>query len=140
MHDLHIADRDMVRRSTRGFTLIEVLIVVAIIGILAAIAYPSYSSYVQKTRRADGHLAMLQAVQSMERCKATSYSFTGCAVNPSTSPEGYYTLALTTLTATTYTITATGTGAQANDTDCNSMTINNLDIRTPASNVGCWPN
>lgn len=140
MHDLHIADRDMARRSKRGFTLIEVLIVVAIIGILAAIAYPSYGDYVQKSRRADGHLAMLQAVQSMERCKATSYSFTGCAVNPATSPEGYYTLALTTLTATTYTITATGTGPQANDTDCNSMTINNLDVRTPASSVGCWPN
>ena len=139
MHDIHIANHAMERRSMRGFTLIEVLIVVAIIGILAAIAYPSYGSYVQKTRRSDGHLALLQEIQSMERCKATNYSFTGCTLNATTSPEGYYTLSLSNLTASTYTITATGTGPQANDEDCDEMTINQQDIRTPADSVGCWP-
>lgn len=140
MHYMHIADRDKVRRSMRGFSLIEVLIVVAIIGILGAIAYPSYASYIEKTRRADGHLALLQEVQSLERCKATNYSFTGCTLNSATSPEGYYNLSLSGVTATTYTITATGTGPQANDEDCDVMTINNQDIRTPADSVGCWPN
>jgi len=58
---------DMKRSSSRGFTLIELMIVVAVIGILAAVAYPSYQDSVRKSRRADGKTALLQAVQVAER-------------------------------------------------------------------------
>lgn len=54
-------------RPSTGFTLIELMIVVAIVGILSAIAFPSYTSYVAKGRRADARVQLLQAAQFMER-------------------------------------------------------------------------
>ncbi len=51
----------------RGFTLIELMIVVAVVGILAAIAYPSYQEQVRKSRRADGAAVLMQNAQFLER-------------------------------------------------------------------------
>ncbi len=51
----------------KGFTLIEVMIVVAIIGILSAIAYPSYTEYIARGHRADARAGLLQAQQWLER-------------------------------------------------------------------------
>lgn len=55
------------RQRTRGFTLIELMIVVAIISILGAIAYPSYQEYVRKSRRAEGRTALIELLQQQER-------------------------------------------------------------------------
>ena len=57
-----------------GFTLIELMVVVAIVAILAAIAYPSYRSQIEKTRRADAKAVLMQAAQYMERL----YTENGC--------------------------------------------------------------
>ena len=54
-------------RKHQGFTLIELMIVVAVIGILASIAYPSYREYVAKSRRAEAKTVLLSAQQWMER-------------------------------------------------------------------------
>src|SRR5690606_38472416 len=64
--------RGFARKSSAGFTLIEVMIVVAIIGILAAIAYPSYQDHVRKSRRADAQTALLELAQFMERHYTTN--------------------------------------------------------------------
>ncbi|MGP5074732.1 type IV pilin protein [Psychrobacter celer] len=61
----------MVKRSRQGFTLIELMIVVAIIGVLAAIAYPSYQSYVIKTKRVDMMTEMQQIASRIEANKIT---------------------------------------------------------------------
>lgn len=53
--------------KANGFSLIELLIVIAIIGIIAAIAYPSYQDHVTRTRRADAQAALMQMSQAMER-------------------------------------------------------------------------
>ncbi len=63
------------RQRSLGFTLIEVMIVVAIIGILAAIAYPSYQNQMQKTRRADAKASLMELAQFMERNYSTSGAY-----------------------------------------------------------------
>jgi len=125
----------------RGFTFIEIMIAVVIVGILTALALPSYGNYVRDARRSDGHLALLQAAQAMERCKSTSWSYASCTIE-TTSPEDYYTLAQVAAdaSATTYTITATATGAQASDSACSPMSINHLGVKTPLPPSNCWKN
>lgn len=57
----------MKHKFNTGFSLIELMIVVAIIGILAGIAYPSYMDYILKGRRAEGRAALLELLQQQER-------------------------------------------------------------------------
>jgi len=137
------------KKLSLGFTLIEMLIVIAIVGILAAVAYPSYTSYVVRTQRSDGALALMEAVQAMERCKITNFAYTNCTLlgQLATSPEGRYSLALSPdPTAATYTIVATAIGPQANDTECATLVIDHLGNRTSTSGTSgsagndCWLN
>ncbi len=124
-------------KSQAGFSLIELLIVIAIIGILSAIGYPSYQSHMQNTRRSDAHLSLLEAAQAMERCKATQYSYAGCAASVSpTTTQDYYTVALDPApTASSYRIVATAINQQTDDTDCLEIFLDQLGQQTPAQ---CW--
>lgn len=54
-------------RRDGGFTLIEILVVLAIVGILASLCYPSYASYLTRTRRIEGQIALLDIIQQQER-------------------------------------------------------------------------
>ena len=106
MYHLPVSRRIRPKTRARGFTLIELMITIAIIGILAGIAYPQYGSYVQKTRRTDGHLALLEEVQTLERCKSTRYSYANCTLSRSTSPESNYAMTLTKTARTPWTLRA----------------------------------
>lgn len=72
MKKLTPTEYQLSQRHTGGFTLIEVMIVVAIVGILAAIALPNYQSYVAKSHRAAARAQLLQAAQYMQRFYAAN--------------------------------------------------------------------
>ena len=84
--------------KTRGFTLIELVIVVAIIGILAAVAIPSYTAYVVRANRADAKDMLTEVMFEMERFNNRNRRYTndmtqlGFAADPVSSDEGLYTV------------------------------------------------
>ena len=128
----------------RGFTLIELMIVVAIIGILAAIAYPAYTQYVRRANRADAQAIMLESIQFMERYFTTNGTYSGANLPKTQSPENgtaKYAINLNPLpTATDFVIEAVPTGGYA-DEQCGALTIDQTGAKTHSGTgtlADCW--
>lgn len=121
-------------RNNKGFTLIELMIVVAIVAILGSIAYPSYTDYVRKARRADGTSSLLNAAHRLERCGSTfgRYDHASCGngvIPPIDSTEAYYSISGV-ATASTYDFTATAQNEQLNDAGyCNGFTVDEAGVK-----------
>lgn len=130
------------RKRGQGFTLIELMIVVAILGILSAIAVPSYNEYIRRGHRADARAGLLQAQQWLERAA------TAQGVYPTTLPNTYqwlksdgtpdptkrYTIGFQAgNTNAAFTLVATRkAGPQATDR-CGNFTLTNTGIRGVAA-------
>lgn len=142
---------------TKGFTLIELVVVMAVVAILAAIAFPSFQTQMRKSRRADAHAAITQLQMAQERLRGNCRFYAqaigaadacGAGANATTvraaasSSEGYYTIAIRAGSATgnAYVIEATPQGPQAADKNCSPIILtmnaaNPNGLKTPAD---CW--
>jgi len=144
--------RQRPRRAPRGFTLIEVMIVVALVAILAAVALPSYQTSVRKARRADARAALVTTAQLMERYStehgASGYSTATISTLPGptvvtkpASDNGHYAISLANLTATTFTLRAVPQGAQSAD-GCATFTLDERGVRGVSggtlATTDCW--
>jgi type IV pilus assembly protein PilE len=129
-----------------GFTLLELMIVVAIIGLLAAVAYPSYQDHTRKARRTDAQSMLASFANAMERYYTSGFTYmdagttdtnangtgdTGApTIFPTQSPKDgatkFYNLTINAVTASSYTLRATPIGGQVGD---GILELTNTEIR-----------
>ena len=122
-----------------GFSLIELMIVVAIIAILASIALPAYSQHERKARRAAGATCALAVAQQAERYYTVNLRYTGFVANTGIcEPKAleYYSVVATSATAKAFSISATAQGKQAGDSGCSPLTIDQAGAKGPSAS--CW--
>jgi len=129
----------------KGFTLIEIMIVVAILGILSAIALPSYQEYVKKSRRTDAKVTLLRIAQLQESFFAQKLSYAknlsqlGLGANTISSDDSYYNISInaantlpagcssgSTIACTSYQLRAAATSTQATDLKCKGFGMDNV--------------
>lgn len=115
--------------AMRGFTLIEVMVVVAVVAVLAAVALPNYFESVRKSRRAEAITALSTIAQRQENWRSNNPTYTAdlsvSGLNVPNPPSGYYTLSVTFAAASSVSFTATATraGAQSGDTRCGNFSL-----------------
>lgn len=139
------------RRRARGFTLVELLVVVAIVAILAAVAIPAYGRYAYRARRVEGKELLLRIANAQERYYATFNGYGKLKdigfTDPALSEKGYYQVSIELGDGTrpqTYVATAKPMLGQASDA-CGNLTVDNTGTKTPGSddatknrNGACW--
>jgi type IV pilus assembly protein PilE len=158
----------MRRMNSQGYTVIELMIVVAIIGILAAIVYPNYQDYIRKARRSDGSTALQSLQMAQQTFRSSCRWFAGqidtvggdssgtddCNASAalsdidvrSYSEENYYTIDITAGSAsgTGYIATATAVGGQTTDVAGNvscailTLTVSGDEPNGARTPTDCW--
>jgi type IV pilus assembly protein PilE len=140
-----------------GFTLIEMMIVVAIAAILVSIAATAYTSEIRKSRRTDARNALLDIAAREERYLSVSNSYSANATDvgysgvwPQNVTNNYYQVSVSAPdtvnqpnTAVSFIATATAINAQASDTACTSLSVNQLGVQTSTGSgtaATCWSN
>jgi type IV pilus assembly protein PilE len=137
----------MCATDAKGFTLIELMIVVTVIAILSAIALPSYDEYVRRGRRAEAQAQLLQAAQYLERRYTTDGNYgetlpSGLTQSPATGLPLYSIAVVTNApTNTAFTLTAVATGAMTGDR-CGDFVLAHTGAKSVANAAvdadQCW--
>jgi type IV pilus assembly protein PilE len=147
-------------KKQTGFSLIELMVVVAIVAIIASVAIPSYRQYVMRAKRADAKTALLRLAGNQERFYLQNNTYASQALMDDPPPaglgidgteRGFYTLSMDPAATAGgyqdgYTATATvdAGGEQADDDDCVSFTVDQAGVRTAVDSGGadntdrCW--
>jgi type IV pilus assembly protein PilE len=142
------------RRAESGFSLIELMAAVAIVGILSAIAMSSYQAQTTKSRRTVARSTLLDIAGREEKLFSVTNAYTavpatlGYVSFPFTVNGGYYTVTVQVpdpnqvpTIPTTYIVTATAAGAQSGDTQCTTLSVNNLGAQSSTGSAlatTCW--
>jgi type IV pilus assembly protein PilE len=138
------------RRRARGFTLVELMVVVAIIAALTAIAVPSYRNYMVRTHRNAAKACLAESAQFMERYYTTNLDYDvpvdefelGCHSDSGMDDRYDFTVVLDEADPMIYTVTATPKDAQATgDTLCGVLGMDQTGARTESGTgdeEDCW--
>lgn len=121
-----------------GFTLVEVMVVLAILVIIASITLPAYQKHIIETRRSDAYIALSLAASEQERLYAITGHYTSDInmIGGSESPENFYTLSVHVVNGN-YTLTANTAedNMQIKDLPCLTITLDYLGVKLPND---CW--
>lgn len=136
------------KSGNRGFTLVELLVVMVVASILMMVAIPGYRQSVIKSRRADARIALNDVAQRLERCYTQfgAYDAAGCGIadgDEIASKEGFYLVTVTVEEVDglmTYSLSAAPQEGQADDTDCENLEIDAVGNRsaTGENTDHCW--
>lgn len=142
--------------KSKGFTLVELVMVMAIIGVLLAIGIPQYSDFMERSRRADGTTTLLDYAAEQEKWFFSRNTYTNARGNlgPANSPEGFYAITLDNAVAgvtcrgatpfNCFEIIATAQGRQGADADCEIFSIDHTGAKKAWDSGGarnddtCW--
>lgn len=131
------------RKTTTGFTLIELMVVVAIVAILSAIAIPSYTDYVTRGKLTEAHNGLSAYRVSMEQYYQDNRTYVaaaggGCGVASASSSYKYFDLACVPTDVGGYTATMTGRSSAGPTVAAFSFTINDQNVRATPTVAPGW--
>jgi len=132
------------KKRIKGFTIIELMIVLIIVAILVALAYPSYVNYVRKAKRGEAQQLLLNWAINQEIWRSNNTAYNGVIDSDNAAyivpAHDDYSFVPSDVNGTTYTLTANASGDQANDkardgTECDSIWLSSNGVKEPAA---CW--